>query len=465
MAGKQGLLVHQGADAGIVRFLKPDGLSHAGMGILVDRRRIVTCAHVVNTALGRDQYATDTPVDKACVNFPLSSSTRKIIAGTVVSWKPVGGEPEDIAVLELSEDAPTDVGFAVLTHFEASLQDNPLKIFGIASGSSNHVDVKYQGLTASFEAQIDGHPGAATFVERGYSGAGVWDAKLGAFIGMVRAVAAGGKRIAYLTPVISLQAACPSLPVERRELSPTFRRTWTIASVAFFMATFYFFGANLWWDKSNHPQLAAFFGMHLYPFVGALIGWLLLSHARNFKFHPWSTRVPGIIGLNHESGSPEEKNWAALFLIVLVAFPVYAQGHFLSQFHTEGHVYLYPKDFGFKPHDLQALIKPGDGLACLRGPLENGTAKCRHPTADLYRIAQPKPGYKGGYWKNAYHYGDYRGSGRQSASFWPILQPVVVIALSILTLVLNAWAVLFVFRDHRARLLESRDVEGADKHS
>jgi hypothetical protein len=33
----------------------------AGVGFVVDERHIVTCAHVVNTALARDQRAQDKP--------------------------------------------------------------------------------------------------------------------------------------------------------------------------------------------------------------------------------------------------------------------------------------------------------------------------------------------------------------------------------------------------------------------
>lgn len=442
--------MHKGKDAGIARLLKPDGISHAGMGILVDRRRIVSCAHVVNTAMGRWAEAEEMPTGKVGIAFPLASDPRKTMAARVICWGPDDGNG-DISVLELDEDAPAEVGFAVLTHFEASLENNPLKIFGMPKGDGRHVDVRYQGLTANVEVQLDGDAAAENFVEGGYSGAGVWNSAQGAFIGMVRSIAADGEHTAFLTPVGSLQQACPSLPIERRRLSATFLRTWTMGIALFIGATFYLFGGNLWWTTFSHPQLAAFAGMHVYPILGPFIAWLLLSHARDYQFHPWSTRVPKLAGLrNFESGSAEDQQWAAALLIVLTAFPVYAQVHFLKEFHNEGHVYIYPRDFGFEATELQAMVR---GPACLNGSAESGNRKCRHPDAGRYSTVTPKPGAEGGYWKNRYHYGDVRPRGRQSMSFFPTLQPVVVILASISTLIFSLCALRFVLGDHREKLL------------
>lgn len=443
--------MHKGQNAGIARLLTHDGHSHAGMGILVDRRRVVTCAHVINTALGRWEEALDQPAGQIQVAFPLSSNPRVPIAAKIVVWAP-GDMNGDVAVLELEQDAPAEAGHAVLTHFEASLENNPLKIYGMVRGDGRHVDVKYQGLTANVEVQIDGDTSAENFVKGGYSGAGVWNSAQCAFIGMVRSIAADGKRTAFLTPVSSLQRACPTLPIERRRLSATFLRTWTIALALFIAATFYLFGGNLWWTTFSHPQLAAFAGMHVYPFVGPFIAWLLVSHARDYKFHPWSTRVPKLLGLRQfESGSAEDKQWASALLVVLMVFPIYAQIHFLKEFHNEGHVYIYPRDFGFEVAELQALVP---GATCLRGASPaSGTSKCRHPEAGRYSTVKPKPGAKGGYWKNRYHYGDSREHGRQSASFFPILQPVLVVLFSVLSLMLNIWAVRLVLGDHREKLL------------
>ena len=44
-----------------VRVLRIGSAAGAGVGFVVDEQHIVTCAHVVNAALGRDQRAQDAP--------------------------------------------------------------------------------------------------------------------------------------------------------------------------------------------------------------------------------------------------------------------------------------------------------------------------------------------------------------------------------------------------------------------
>jgi hypothetical protein len=49
-----------------VRVLDAKG-STVGVGVLVGRREILTCAHVVNSALGRDRRAQDQPTGEVIV--------------------------------------------------------------------------------------------------------------------------------------------------------------------------------------------------------------------------------------------------------------------------------------------------------------------------------------------------------------------------------------------------------------
>jgi hypothetical protein len=54
----------------VVRLLDPGGRP-AGVGVLVGQREIVTCAHVVNAALGRETTDKDQPREPVVVEFPL----------------------------------------------------------------------------------------------------------------------------------------------------------------------------------------------------------------------------------------------------------------------------------------------------------------------------------------------------------------------------------------------------------
>jgi hypothetical protein len=79
----------------------------AGAGVLIDRRHVLTCAHVVNQALGRDRGVQERPDGLVEVDFveaqawPLDA---QVAAG---AWVPIrSGGGGDVAVLELPVDAP-----------------------------------------------------------------------------------------------------------------------------------------------------------------------------------------------------------------------------------------------------------------------------------------------------------------------------------------------------------------------
>src|ERR1041384_7158923 len=92
----------------LVRIGVPGG-PIAGMGVLVGERQVVTCAHVVNAALGRGHRSQQRPDRETTLQlvFPLVPG-EPVRSATVVAWEPplpseFGG---DVAGLLLNEDAP-----------------------------------------------------------------------------------------------------------------------------------------------------------------------------------------------------------------------------------------------------------------------------------------------------------------------------------------------------------------------
>jgi hypothetical protein len=78
----------------------------AGLGLLVGADRVVTCAHVVNAALGRGLLEQDRPDGPVLVEFPLLPAMPVRLA-RVVAWAPPRGwDGGDVAGLALSESAP-----------------------------------------------------------------------------------------------------------------------------------------------------------------------------------------------------------------------------------------------------------------------------------------------------------------------------------------------------------------------
>ena len=85
-----------------------------GAGFLVPGGHVLTCAHVINQALGRrnDSVQRPTADDRVRVVFPWSGEGYAGFAGEVVAWHPLTvphGPDTDIAVLKLEPVPPADL--------------------------------------------------------------------------------------------------------------------------------------------------------------------------------------------------------------------------------------------------------------------------------------------------------------------------------------------------------------------
>lgn len=195
--------------ASIARIHRGDGTA-VGTGIVLDHRRVLTCAHVVNEALERDRFAVDPPRAHVTVSVPLRRGGERLFVTTVTaeSWRgpveaPAFGEPEDIAVLELDDGRtlPDDVAPARLHALDLSDDhDRPVRLTGFPAkddrvrGFTNGVDVN--GRIRIDPALRD------RVVAGGFSGAGVWDDHTRGIVGMLVAKRTRGETtIAYGTPI------------------------------------------------------------------------------------------------------------------------------------------------------------------------------------------------------------------------------------------------------------------------
>ena len=147
----------QGKEAGIAMLLISDGpvrdritgrdVRNAGMGIVVSSSHVLTCSHVVNTAIGEDALQDRKPDRKVRVVFPLSEYNQAV-DGKVVCWQAPAKQPVgDIAVIKLDQDVPSDVGVATFARFSQSLDGDSLMIFGYRAGSDegNYVEREIHG--------------------------------------------------------------------------------------------------------------------------------------------------------------------------------------------------------------------------------------------------------------------------------------------------------------------------------
>ncbi|WP_157848457.1 S1 family peptidase [Streptomyces scopuliridis] len=225
--------------AAVLRVRYPDGTA-VGVGFLVTGELAVTCAHVVASALGLDEDERPAAGATVEVDLPLGPVTGRVegtaagpaegtaagpaegtaagrVAGPVVVSAAVEYWPEDgpsgardIAVLRLLSPVP---GSVPLRMAEADdVWGHPVRTFGFPA---RHADgVWHAGVLRARQGagwlQVERAAGSNHAISRGFSGAPVWDERLGAVVGMV--VAADPQQpSAFLIPTGELLLAVPSL--------------------------------------------------------------------------------------------------------------------------------------------------------------------------------------------------------------------------------------------------------------
>jgi hypothetical protein len=220
----------QGLQPAIVRIYQATG-KVIGAGFLVSEKHALTCAHVVNAALGKQMTASEPPAGTVSLDFPQVAPGEKLTA-RVIHWIPAslpnaaaptdGGT--DIAVLELESPLPASAQPVRLVT-GASLQGHEFRVFGFPEGQPAGVwtDGIVQGEQANGRVQIEVVRQTAYKIEPGFSGSPVWDEKLDGAIGMTVAidsmtVAAGTNpakrpevRAAFIIPTGLLAKAWPQL--------------------------------------------------------------------------------------------------------------------------------------------------------------------------------------------------------------------------------------------------------------
>lgn len=125
-----------------------DADRRVGMGFVIGKRLVLTCAHVVASAIHPGSDAAQRaacealassepePSDVITVGFPFTdASNRRAYAARVIHWMPKQSPaqrelPDDVALLELQEDLPADVKPGVLLGRDL-LPREPLGGFGI----------------------------------------------------------------------------------------------------------------------------------------------------------------------------------------------------------------------------------------------------------------------------------------------------------------------------------------------
>ncbi len=223
-------------DAAVLRVRDGRGQG-VGVAFLVSDTLALTCAHVVQAALGTTGDEAPDAAARIQVDLPLVPAPRRdggapVTTARVEHWVPPRAPtevppvpaartewspgrtgpvlPADVAVLRLEAPLP---GAGPVRLVEADeLWGHPLRAYGLPAGRPGgvwHAGV-LRGRQADGWVQADlagdGYP-----VSRGFSGAPVWDDQLSGVVGMVTVAESGEPPVSYLVPTSGLLAVRPEL--------------------------------------------------------------------------------------------------------------------------------------------------------------------------------------------------------------------------------------------------------------
>jgi WD40 repeat protein/V8-like Glu-specific endopeptidase/energy-coupling factor transporter ATP-binding protein EcfA2 len=235
-----------------------------GTGCLVFRRSILTCAHVVNAALGEEPDAAARPDGPVTVNLPFLNKTG--LKARVVVWYPmrpmadlVRDPVADIAVLELEEEVGFDGGLQrEAIDRRPQVKGQPIVTYGFPDGFDNGVEASGEVLVEDPGGwlHVRDTQGFGYFIEPGFSGAPVFSPANGPsrpprLIGMASmADRETETRLAFILPSKLL---CRAWPLLARPYRGLFAFTEEDADLFFGRSTFV---SELQAKLEHHPFAA-----------------------------------------------------------------------------------------------------------------------------------------------------------------------------------------------------------------
>ncbi|WP_370352921.1 pentapeptide repeat-containing protein [Catenulispora sp. EB89] len=212
------MAAHSNTEGSIVH-VRAHGGKSAGVGVMVSLNEFVTCAHVVNVAMGLDPRSQSIPRGLVEVAFPLRSAQPSgIVLASVTLWRPPpqeGVDSGDLARLRIRSDVrPEPV--------PARLFPDPVRsglkalVFGFptkpARPGGAWAEVVVRNRVGGGRLQVDSAHDSAVRIQPGFSGSPVIDMASGYVLGIVSAApsAASGERDAYAISVQELSTLVSS---------------------------------------------------------------------------------------------------------------------------------------------------------------------------------------------------------------------------------------------------------------
>ena len=156
-----------------------------GAGFWVSPGYVMTCAHVVNDALGLEADSSVQPIERVSVVFPLSKKDVEIFQAEIILWHPVdrNKSQQDIAILKLCRHVPQDIEPIELG--ERSSSRFIVKGFPEQSDDGVISEADWSGEIGRKLIQLNGVASNPIAIQPGFSGAPVWDREAQVVVGMI----------------------------------------------------------------------------------------------------------------------------------------------------------------------------------------------------------------------------------------------------------------------------------------
>jgi hypothetical protein len=213
-------------DGFIIRILRRNSPTRsAGIGFVVGERHVITCAHVINTALGRGKTAQEPPGpdERLQIDFPILADADGAPSRScrVACWLPppeAGVSGGDVAGLVfVGEGLPGGAGPARLIS-DDRIRGAEVEVFGYPADRPDRqngawVSQRLRSAVGGGMFQLDTGTESAIRAQPGYSGSPVVtvDGQGDAVAGMFAIAATDDGRDTYAIPVTQLAAAWPAV--------------------------------------------------------------------------------------------------------------------------------------------------------------------------------------------------------------------------------------------------------------
>jgi hypothetical protein len=205
------------ADSCIVRF-KDKNNKLVGAGMLVSNEYVITCAHVVSIANGREINDQTPPSfqDIFIIQFPFCKNYE--VTASLIAWGPRVEEnipARDIAVLHLTSSLPDYIKPHHLSIYREKWHEVPFYTWGATqqNQTGDWIGGLLKGRVPDRLIQMEISQGTEMQIEEGFSGGPVWCEKNDEIIGIL-VQKDNRRRISYMLPAIEIHDVWEKLPIK-----------------------------------------------------------------------------------------------------------------------------------------------------------------------------------------------------------------------------------------------------------